>query len=608
MQFWTNLFNNNRNRNGRRNNNQSQTQSRPRGQGTSDNDNNTNTNTNTAETSNNNNNNNTNTSTNTSTADTDNNNNSRQASAQPQGNSRPRPRPQPQQPRQPGPPMNPFDMFAHAVNATQEAAEQFQQYQNHNQRQQQQQDINEPSRAPPPAATKAIRQLPLVSVTPPDLVDPNNRECCICFESHDIRQTVIRLPCSHIYHPPCITDWLNRHCTCPVCRYELPTDNVVYERERKRRMKGRKPRYAKYELDRMGIREMKQLCRSVEIPLKGIRERQEMANAILTSGKIIIIAAPDPVEYVDIKGLRSMGVGKLKRAMEDAGVFFDSRDVVEKEDMVQIFVNSGRIVFKQTDDDDDEQGRGSEHDQKENCTGTLRGKKDRYVDPYGNVYDDDDSDDDIVEGTKRARIEEDDNAVMTSATRTPTPMPMPTAAEAEADVEANISTQRNASDVAVPLADNGETGDVETEEMKLPMDADDSSNSSARTGDEDDKEDENGHEDEDDAAIQPQELSQEQTMTPENDTDSVTDSGTRTLNPTGGTRLESPSRESEVPPQREPQIEIPTFASRSIGELRQLAASLSVDISCCIEKREIVELIVAATPNGPGANATPSYR
>jgi hypothetical protein len=42
------------------------------------------------------------------------------------------------------------------------------------------------------------------------------------------------------------------------------------------------------------------------------------------------------------------------------------------------------------------------------------------------------------------------------------------------------------------------------------------------------------------------------------------------------------------------EIELPSFATRSIGELRQLAASLDVDLSGCIEKREMVDLIMNA--------------
>ena len=34
----------------------------------------------------------------------------------------------------------------------------------------------------PPASRKTIRQIPTVVVTPEDLVDETNRECCICLE------------------------------------------------------------------------------------------------------------------------------------------------------------------------------------------------------------------------------------------------------------------------------------------------------------------------------------------------------------------------------------------------------------------------------------------
>lgn len=36
----------------------------------------------------------------------------------------------------------------------------------------------------PPASRRAIRQLPTIRVSPEDLVDPSNRECCICLEEY----------------------------------------------------------------------------------------------------------------------------------------------------------------------------------------------------------------------------------------------------------------------------------------------------------------------------------------------------------------------------------------------------------------------------------------
>jgi uncharacterized protein (DUF4415 family) len=38
------------------------------------------------------------------------------------------------------------------------------------------------SQRAPPASARAIRQLPTIRVAPEDLVDPSNRECCICLE------------------------------------------------------------------------------------------------------------------------------------------------------------------------------------------------------------------------------------------------------------------------------------------------------------------------------------------------------------------------------------------------------------------------------------------
>ena len=74
-----------------------------------------------------------------------------------------------------------------------------------------------PSGRAPPASQKAIRKLPTIKVAPEDLVDENNRECCICFEENKLDDKVTRLPCAHIFHSCCIVDWLSNHsCTCPV--------------------------------------------------------------------------------------------------------------------------------------------------------------------------------------------------------------------------------------------------------------------------------------------------------------------------------------------------------------------------------------------------------
>lgn len=111
-------------------------------------------------------------------------------------------------------------------------------------------------------------------------------------------------------------------------------------------MRFRKPRVHEYELQRMSLPELQQLAQELKIKWpKRIRDKNDIIRLFETSGKIDIIAAPEPVEY-GLEELRGMSIGRLKKCMEEAGVFFDSVDVVEKEDMVRIFCNSGRLVLK----------------------------------------------------------------------------------------------------------------------------------------------------------------------------------------------------------------------------------------------------------------------
>jgi hypothetical protein len=70
-----------------------------------------------------------------------------------------------------------------------------------------------PTTGAPPASARALADLPVVTVSPEDLVDPVNRECCVCLDNLLPGSRVLRLPCAHIFHPACVTDWLLQHCT-----------------------------------------------------------------------------------------------------------------------------------------------------------------------------------------------------------------------------------------------------------------------------------------------------------------------------------------------------------------------------------------------------------
>jgi len=191
----------------------------------------------------------------------------------------------------------------------------------------------------PPASSQAIRRLPTIRVAPEDLVDPCNRECCICLEKNELNDLVTRMPCAHIYHRKCLLSWLSQHgCACPVCRFELETDDAEYESGRLERMKHRKPRYALYELQRLSITELKKLSsRSV----MGY-EKNELIQLLVDEQRVELVPSPEPVQYY-LSDLKSMSISALKRTMEDAGVFFRRQDIVEKDDMLVLFQNSGRL-------------------------------------------------------------------------------------------------------------------------------------------------------------------------------------------------------------------------------------------------------------------------
>ncbi|KAF8010074.1 hypothetical protein BT93_J0900 [Corymbia citriodora subsp. variegata] len=76
-----------------------------------------------------------------------------------------------------------------------------------------------------PASASVVENLPLITVSKEGL-GTGDGVCPICKDKFVEGEKVKVLPCVHRYHQDCILPWLRMHNTCPVCRFELPKDDL----------------------------------------------------------------------------------------------------------------------------------------------------------------------------------------------------------------------------------------------------------------------------------------------------------------------------------------------------------------------------------------------
>jgi E3 ubiquitin-protein ligase RNF115/126 len=139
----------------------------------------------------------------------------------------------------------------------------------------------------PPAASSAIENLTCIEVSKEDLEDECNTECCICFFQHNVGDKgIARLPCGHLFHRKCVVEWLEKKCSCPICRYEIPSNNQTFELGRIERMKERTLRVRPHELERMSISELQSMADT-----SGMHDRSELIELLRNSDRVDILEA-----------------------------------------------------------------------------------------------------------------------------------------------------------------------------------------------------------------------------------------------------------------------------------------------------------------------------
>ncbi|KAJ0245956.1 E3 ubiquitin-protein ligase RDUF2 [Hirschfeldia incana] len=74
----------------------------------------------------------------------------------------------------------------------------------------------------PPASKSAIESLPRVEIS--DCHVTSEANCAVCTEVFEAETEAREMPCKHIFHEDCIVPWLGIRNSCPVCRFEIPSE------------------------------------------------------------------------------------------------------------------------------------------------------------------------------------------------------------------------------------------------------------------------------------------------------------------------------------------------------------------------------------------------
>lgn len=77
-----------------------------------------------------------------------------------------------------------------------------------------------------PVNDNILSLLPEIKIEDFNKLPAEKRDCVICLEKYKNEETVIILPCTHIFHTSCIKDWFKTQDTCPICKFKIDGNSV----------------------------------------------------------------------------------------------------------------------------------------------------------------------------------------------------------------------------------------------------------------------------------------------------------------------------------------------------------------------------------------------
>ncbi|KAJ0253388.1 RING-type domain-containing protein [Hirschfeldia incana] len=77
-----------------------------------------------------------------------------------------------------------------------------------------------------PASKSSVESMPRVVIGGDKEAEGG---CPICLEEWSEGDVAAVMPCEHKFHSKCVEEWLGMHATCPLCRYEMPVEEVEEE-------------------------------------------------------------------------------------------------------------------------------------------------------------------------------------------------------------------------------------------------------------------------------------------------------------------------------------------------------------------------------------------